>query len=80
MSLIPPDPSQPEPAVVRLTHAFGMAILCGALVALFIMSYAETSLALADQQLLKAQEIDARANALMTDAQAMRADLCGGEP
>jgi hypothetical protein len=84
MSLIPPDPSQPEPepAVVRLTHAFGMAILCGALVALFIMSYAETSLALADQQLLKAQEIDARANAVMSEAEAIRAqaaEICGGD-
>jgi len=55
------------------------AVAYGALVAVFLITYCEASLALADQQLLKAQEIDARANALMTDAQTMRADLCGGD-
>ncbi len=80
MSLIPPDPSQPEPspAVVRLRDALIGAVACGALVAVFLVTYAEASLALADQQLFKAQELEVRANALMADAQAMRS-LCGGD-
>jgi hypothetical protein len=81
MSMIPPDPPQrdPSPAVVRLRDALLGAAACGALVAVLVMTYAEASLALADQQLVKAQAITERANALMDHAEAMRADLCGGD-
>jgi hypothetical protein len=84
MSLIPPDPDQPEPspAVVRLRDALLGAVACGALVAVFVMAYAETSLALADQQLVKAQAIAERADRVMDDAEAIRAEaaeLCGGD-
>jgi hypothetical protein len=84
MSLIPPDPDQPEPkpAVVLLRDALIGAAACAALVAVLIMSYAETSLALADQQLLKAQAIAERADAVMSEAEAIRAqaaEICGGD-
>jgi hypothetical protein len=80
MPPIPPDPSQPEPAVVRLRDALLGAVACGALVAVLVMTYAEARFALADQQLVKAQAIAERADRVMDDAEAMRADLCGGEP
>jgi hypothetical protein len=84
MSLIPPDPSQPEPkpAVVLLRDALIGATACGALVAVLVMTYAEASLALADQQLLKAQAIAERADAVMSDAETIRAqaaEICGGD-
>jgi len=84
MSLIPPDPSQPEPspAVVRLRDALLGAVACGALVAVLVMTYAEASLALADQQLVKAQAIAGRADAVMSEAEAIRAqaaEICGGD-
>jgi sensor c-di-GMP phosphodiesterase-like protein len=83
MSLIPPEhPTEPEPAVVLLRHALIGAAACAALVAALIMSYCEVRFALADQQLTRAQTIAERADAVMSDAEAIRAeaaDLCGGD-